>query len=81
MTISHSNPDPVAEHRLVQLESSLAFQAKTVSDLEGAVNEQAVRIEQQQQRIDLLERAIRMLSEQLRASASTALPHEKPPHY
>ncbi len=66
------------EARLTELESKLSF----VEDLLDSLNQTVFR---QQERIDLLERQIRLLHDQIQAQGSVeearGLRDEIPPHY
>lgn len=64
------------EKRIVELEKKIAFQEKTIDDLNGEVIEQ-------QKRIDALERIVKQLKQQV-SSEGIVKPladEEPPPHY
>lgn len=63
------------ERRFVTLETKLAYQEKTLSDLNDVIVEQANEIRDLRRRLEALER---FAKEHLGAPS---IPNEKPPHY
>ncbi|MEX2673487.1 MAG: SlyX family protein [Phycisphaeraceae bacterium] len=63
------------ESRIVELEVKLAYQEKTLSDLNDVIL-------QQQQMIERLEKRLTALKEQVEAAGEAPGPHDDPPpHY
>jgi SlyX protein len=66
---------PSLEHRIDEMELRLAYQDKTISDLNDVITAQWKKIE-------ALERQLLRLDEELRDIDSVeAPPNQKPPHY
>lgn len=60
--------------RLETLETRLAHQEKTIADLSDMVTSQWRKIE-------MLERQLRHLNEEMQSMDSSSVPVDKPPHY
>ncbi len=60
--------------RIETLETRLAHQEKTISDLSDMVTSQWRKIE-------MLERQLRQLNEEMQTMDSAGVPVDKPPHY
>lgn len=65
--------DP-SEARLIALETKLAYQEKTIAELNEVIIDQNRTIAELQRRLTLVEG-------QLQAESGRELPHERPPHY
>ena len=61
-------------NRIEILETRLAHQEKTISDLSDMVTSQWRKIE-------MLERQLRQLNEEMQTMDSSSVPVDKPPHY
>ena len=68
-------PQPYDERRFVTLETKIAFQEKTIADLNDVVVEQSRTFEKLTRRITRLEQQFEQLLGQ------HDVPAEKPPHY
>jgi uncharacterized coiled-coil protein SlyX len=64
----------------IKLESKIAFQEKTIADLNDALVDQTRIMLDLQRRVELLERIVRGIHQRL-DEKTDALPYEKPPHY
>lgn len=64
----------------IELESKIAFQEKAITDLNSALVDHTRTIMDLQHRIELLERVVRGLNQQLMALVERPS-NEKPPHY
>jgi SlyX protein len=69
-----TDADP-SEARFVTVESKLAYQEKTVADLNDMVIGQGREIDELRKRLETLERFIREYT------AVPSAPNERPPHY
>ena len=67
------------EDRLVEIETKIAFQEKTISDLNEVVCQQQQDIERLGTLCDALAKRVKMLSEFMPASEGPA--NDRPPHY
>ena len=61
-------------HRIEELETRLAHQEKTISDL----NEMVLA---QWRKIEMLEREVRRLGNEMQDLGSASVPVDRPPHY
>jgi uncharacterized coiled-coil protein SlyX len=71
--------EKISEIRIA-LESKIAFQEKAIVDLNEALVDHSRTMLNLQHRLELLERAVRGITQRLEA-LSEAPPNEKPPHY
>lgn len=62
------------EQRLIDLETKIVYQDKTIEDLSDVLYKQ-------QQQITGLEKALDLLKKQIEAGDAEIRGHEKPPHY
>lgn len=69
----------MGEERLIEIETKIAYQDKTIKDLNDVVYEQQQEIERLASICDLLTKQVRELSEFSLGSDAPA--NEKPPHY
>jgi SlyX protein len=69
---------PDVEARCKALEERMAFQERTLEELNEAVLHQQQRLDQLSGQMAALTRALEQLAEQAQGGD---LPHEKPPHY
>lgn len=68
-----THPDP--EQRFIALETKIAYQEKTIADLNEVVTDQARLADELTKRITLVEKQLRAVAE------PRDMPQEKPPHY
>ncbi|MCM2439385.1 hypothetical protein HGO34_06575 [Agrobacterium vitis] len=72
---SAKEPDP--EGRLIRLEETVAYQAKTIEELSDQLTEQWKVVEQTRAKLDRLTERFLSLEEQ----SADSVPITKPPHY
>ncbi|ACM35202.1 MULTISPECIES: SlyX family protein [Rhizobium/Agrobacterium group] len=72
-----SAKDADAEDRLIRLEETVAYQAKTIEELSDQLTEQWKVVEQTRAKLDRLTERFLSLEEQ----AADSVPITKPPHY
>ena len=72
--------DGWARRTRIELEARIAFQEKALAELNEALVDQARTLIELRQRVELLERVVRSISQQLELSRPEPV-HEKPPHY
>jgi SlyX protein len=80
MTNSKDNSRDDLEALLTDLQSRLAFQDHTISELNNVITDQQHQIDQLSLRVKLLSDKLEDLEEQVETGASTEQ-QEKPPHY
>jgi uncharacterized coiled-coil protein SlyX len=73
------NPQNIQDVR-IELESKIAFQEKTIADLNGALIDHTRTIIDVVHRVELLENVVRQLSQRLEGFTERPA-NEKPPHY
>jgi len=73
------NPDTIQDVR-IELESKMAFQDKTIADLNSALVDHTRTLIDLVHRVELVEKVVRRLGQQLEALAERPA-NEKPPHY
>jgi uncharacterized coiled-coil protein SlyX len=73
------NPESIQDVR-IELESKIAFQEKTIADLNSALVDHTRTILELAHRVELVEKVVRGLSQQLEAMNERPT-NEKPPHY
>jgi uncharacterized coiled-coil protein SlyX len=64
-----------SDARFLKLEEKVAYQEKTIADLDGVVVELRAQLEALQARLESVERALRQ------ELAGREMPNERPPHY
>lgn len=64
----------------IALETKLAFQDKTIADLNDALVDQSKTVIQLLQRVEILEKVVRNFNHQIQGMVETP-PNERPPHY
>ena len=64
----------------IELESKIAFQEKTIADLNSALVDHTRTLIDLGHRVELLEKVVRQLSERLETLVESPA-NEKPPHY
>lgn len=69
----------MSEHRLVEIETKIAFQEKSLKDLNDVIYDQQREIDRLNSICDLLVKRVRDLSDFVPGSDGPA--NEKPPHY
>lgn len=69
----------MTEDRLVEIETKIAYQEKTIRDLSDAIYEQQQEIERLGDICDVLVKRVKEISE--RSLGIDAPANEKPPHY
>jgi SlyX protein len=69
----------MSEHRLVDIETKIAFQEKSLKELNDVMYDQQREIERLNSICDLLVKRVRDLSDFIPGSDGPA--NEKPPHY
>ncbi|MCE6075347.1 hypothetical protein GOZ89_06785 [Agrobacterium vitis] len=72
-----SAKDTDAEDRLIRLEETVAYQAKTIEELSDQLTEQWKVVEQTRAKLDRLTERFLSLEEQ----SADSVPITKPPHY
>lgn len=74
--MAHENDENIQ----IRIESKIAFQEKAIADLNNALIDQSRVMLDLQNRMELLEKAVRRINRRFEAQADP-LPYEKPPHY
>jgi len=81
---SHSDESSMTRDNIqdvrIELESKIAFQEKTIADLNSALVDHTRTIIDLAHRVELLEKLVRQISQQLETLLERPA-NEKPPHY